>query len=200
MGGDSVTVYPLSFGGVATEPEHLKDLPAVDVGMAILRQATFKPANPSGARDGVESESPNRAGVVAVDGESHGVVCCVSTIQDQGSLVGKHCEMCINHKIDHLIGGRHVETIAEPIDCQVSRCHGIEQEVLQVLLGLGVGKESGFVHVSTIHGLGCCAHFVCHLANWSPRPISLYQLSVVYSISITSHSYPYSFMINSISA
>ena len=23
------------------------------------------------------------------------------------------------------------------------------------------------VHVSTIHGLGCCAYFVCHLANWS---------------------------------
>jgi len=72
MGSDSVTVYPLSFGGVTAEPEHFENLPTVDVGMAILSQRGAKPANPSGARDGVESESPNRAGVVAVDGESHG--------------------------------------------------------------------------------------------------------------------------------
>jgi 3-methyladenine DNA glycosylase Mpg len=27
--------------------------------------------------------------------------------------------------------------------------------------------EFGFCHVYTIHGLGCCACFVCQFANWS---------------------------------
>ena len=74
MGSDSVTVYPLSFGGVAAEPQHLKDLPTVNVGVTVLSQATFKPANASGARDGVQSQGPNAGAVVAVDGETHRVV------------------------------------------------------------------------------------------------------------------------------
>jgi hypothetical protein len=61
--------------------------------------------------------------------------------------------MGINHEVDHLIGGRALETIAEPIDCQVSGHHGIEQEILQVLQGLGIGEKC-FVHVYTIHDLG----------------------------------------------
>jgi len=69
--GEAVTVCPLSFGGVAAEPQHLKDLPAVNVGVTVLHQATLKPANPSGARDGVQSQGPNAGAVVAVDGESH---------------------------------------------------------------------------------------------------------------------------------
>ena len=153
MGSDSVTVYPLSFGGVAAVPKHLKDLPTVNVGVTVLSQATFEPANASGARDGVQSQGPNAGAVVAVDGESHGVVCCVSTIQDQGSLVGKHCEMCINHEVDDLISRRHVEAVAEPVHCHISGCHGVEQKVLQVLLGLGVGEKC-VCHVDII-GTGC---------------------------------------------
>ena len=75
MGTDGVTVYPLSFGCITTIPKHLQDLPAVNVGVAILGQATFKPANASGARDRVEPQGPDAGGVVAVDGESHRVVC-----------------------------------------------------------------------------------------------------------------------------
>lgn len=85
MGTDGVTVYPLSFGCITTIPKHFKNLPAVDVGVAILRQATFKPANASGARDRVEPQGPNRARVVAVDGESHGVVCVVNIVPWKGS-------------------------------------------------------------------------------------------------------------------
>ena len=92
------------------------------------------------------------------------------------SLVSEHAEVGIHHVVYHLISGRHVETIAEPIDAHLSGHHGIEHEVLQVLQGLWIGEEC-FVHVSTIHGLRCCAHFVCHLANWLPRPTSLYHLA-----------------------
>ena len=70
-----------------------------------------------------------------------------------------------------LINGRHVETVAVPIDCHLSGCHGIEHVVLEVLEGL---SHLCFVHVYTIHDLGCCAHFVCHLANWLGRLTSLY--------------------------
>ena len=89
--------------------------------------------------------------------------CCVSSIQDQGSLVGKHCEMCINHEVYHLISGRALEAITEPVHRQVSGHHGIEEEILQFQQGslFSVERiERCFVHVSTIHGLGCCAHFV----------------------------------------
>ena len=99
----------------------------------------------------------------------------VYTIQEMGhrssdavplvSLVSEHAEVGIDHVIYHVIRGRHVEAIAEPVHCQVGGCHGIEEEILQVLLGLRIGEEC-FVHVSTIHGLRCCAYFVCHLVNW----------------------------------
>ena len=69
-----MTVYPLSLGDVAAVPEHLQDLPAVDVGVAILSQATIEPADPSGARDGVQAQGPDAGAVVAVDGETHRVV------------------------------------------------------------------------------------------------------------------------------
>ena len=85
MGTDGVTVYPLSFGCITTIPKHLQDLPAVNVGVAILGQATFKPANASGARDRVEPQGPDAGGVVAVDGESHGVVCVVNIVPWKGS-------------------------------------------------------------------------------------------------------------------
>lgn len=92
------------------------------------------------------------------------------------SLVGKHTEMGVNDKIDDIIGCRALETLAEPIDCHLSRCHRVKHEVLQVLQSLGIG-ECGFVHVSTIHGFECCAYFVCHLVNWLGRLTScLYKL------------------------
>ena len=75
------------------------------------------------------------------------------------SLVSEHAEVGIQHVVYHLISGGHVETIAEPVNCQVSRHHGIEEEILQVLQGLWIGEEC-FVHVSTIHGLRCCAYSV----------------------------------------
>ena len=99
------------------------------------------------------------AGVDAVGIEFHVVLCVVCTIPDRPSLVGKHCEMCINHEVDHLVSRRHVETLAEPVHCQVSGHHGIEEEILQVLLGLWIGEKC-FCHVYTIHDLGCCAYFV----------------------------------------
>ena len=66
------------------------------------------------------------------------------------SLVCKHAEVGITDKIDHVISRANVETLAEPIDCQVTRCHGVKEEILQVLQGLGRGKESGFVHATII--------------------------------------------------
>ena len=101
------------------------------------------------------------------------------------SLVSEHAEVGIQHVVYHVIRGRHVETIAEPVHCQVSRHHGIEEKILQVLQGLGIGEEC-FVHVYTIHDLGCCACFVCHLGNWSEAADQFVLLSremVAYSIT-----------------
>ena len=69
-----MTVYPLALGGVARIPEHFQNLPTADVGVAVLRQRAIEPADPCRASDGVQSESPDRAGVVAVDGEAHCVL------------------------------------------------------------------------------------------------------------------------------
>ena len=89
------------------------------------------------------------------------------TIQDQGSLVSEHCEMCINHEVDHLVSGRHVEAITEPVECHLAGCHGVKHEILQVLLGLWIGEEC-FVHVPIIStGSGSSLVLVCHLVNWS---------------------------------
>ena len=80
------------------------------------------------------------------------------------SLVSEHAEVGINHEVDHLVSGRTVVLVTEPVHCHISRAHRVKHEVLQVLQGLGIGEEC-FVHVSTIHGLRCCAYFVCHLVN-----------------------------------
>ena len=68
-----MTVHPLALGGVAREPEHLQDLPAVNVGVAILSQGTIEPTDAGGSRDGVEAEGPDGGAVVAVDGVTHQV-------------------------------------------------------------------------------------------------------------------------------
>ena len=62
-------------------------------------------------------------------------------------------KVCIKDEIDDLIGCINVETIAEPINCHLRRCHGIEHEILQVLQGLGVGEKSFCFH-ETIIGTG----------------------------------------------
>jgi len=93
-------------------------------------------------------------------------VCCVSSIQDRPSLVGKHCEMCIQNEVDDLIRCRHVEAVAEPVHCHLGIAHGVKHEVLQVLLGLRVGEKC-FCHVDII-GTGCppLGSLLCHLSNW----------------------------------
>ena len=81
--------------------------------------------------------------------------------------------MGINDEINDLISCRHVEAVAEPVHCHLSGCHGVKQEVLQVLLGLWVGKE--FVCHVDIIGTGCppLGSLLCHLANWLGRLTSL---------------------------
>ena len=105
---------------------------------------------------------------------THLVSCLVDfyTIQEMGcsttdavplcSLVSEHALMGIQNEVDHLISGRHVETVAVPVHRHLSGCHGVKHEVLEVLEGL---SHLCFVHVYTIHDLGCCAYFVCHLGN-----------------------------------
>ena len=104
-------------------------------------------------------------------------VCCVCIIEDQGSLVGKHCEVCIHHEVDDLISGRHLETVAEPINTHLSREHGVKHEILEVLQGFGRGEE--FVcHVSIIHtGRDRVRPLVCHLADWLGRLTELVLIS-----------------------
>ena len=108
--------------------------------------------------------------VDAVGIEFHGVVCVVCTIPDRPSAVGKHCEMCINHQVDHLISGRHAEAVAPPVHRHLGGAHGIEHEHVQFFESVALDCHHTGVfefHALTIHGLGCCAYFVCHFGNWS---------------------------------
>ena len=111
------------------------------------------------------------AGEDAVRIEFHVVVCVVCTIADRPSAVGKHCEMCIAHEVDHLVSGRALETIAEPVHCHVSRAHGVKHEILQFQQGDLFSVERGercFVHVPIIStGSGSSLVLVCHFGNWS---------------------------------
>jgi hypothetical protein len=63
-------------------------------------------------------------------------------------LVSEHAEMGVNNEVDHLIGGRAIETLTEPVNRQISGCHGIEEEVLQVLQVLV--REEVVCHVTII--------------------------------------------------
>ena len=75
--------------------------------------------------------------------------------------------MGVKHEVDHLVSGRHVETFAEPVQRHLGGCHGIEEEILQVLLGLRIG-EKRFCHVPIIStGSDGSRPIVCHLVNWS---------------------------------
>ena len=97
------------------------------------------------------------------------------------SLVGKHALMGIQDEINDIIRCRALETVAEPIDCHLSGCHRIEHEILQFEQGDLFRVERGervFVHAPIISmGFGRMLGSVCHLANWLPRPTSLYHLA-----------------------
>ena len=67
--------------------------------------------------------------------------------------------MCINHEIYNVISCINIVTVAEPIDCHISRCHGIKHEGLKISQ-VGIGEEVVFDHVYTIHDFGGSAHFV----------------------------------------
>ena len=86
-----------------------------------------------------------------IHGLGHSTTGCVPLV----SLVGKHALMGIQHEVNHLIGRRHVEAVAEPVHAHLRGCHGVKHEILE--FSQAVCHQVGFVHVSTIHHLGCCA-------------------------------------------
>ena len=57
----------------------------------------------------------------------HSTTGCVPLV----SLVGKHALVGIQHEVNHLIGRRHVEAIAEPVHAHLRGCHGVKHEILQ---------------------------------------------------------------------
>ena len=90
------------------------------------------------------------------------------TLRRLSHLIGEHVEVSIDHKVDHVIRCGHVKLFAEPINGKVSGDHRVEQEILQVLQGLGIG-ENGFcfIHATIIStGFGALVGALCHLANW----------------------------------
>lgn len=54
-------------------------------------------------------------------------------------------KVCINHEIYNFISCINVMTVTEPIDCHISRCHGIKHKGLEISQ-VGIGKEFCFVH------------------------------------------------------
>ena len=108
--------------------------------------------------------------------------------------------MCINDEINDLIGCVNVETFAEPINCHLRRCHGIEHEILQILQVL-VRKELCFVHAPIIStGSDGSRPLVCHLGNWSEAAdqfVSLTHSWVVYSNSHSQLMSPTSYNVSS---
>ena len=78
-------------------------------------------------------------------------------------------EVSIDHKINHVISGVHTELLTEPVHRQVSGNHGVKQEILQVLQGLGIGENRFcFVHAPIIStDPSALVGALCHLVNWS---------------------------------
>ncbi len=99
------------------------------------------------------------------------------------SLVSEHAEVGVHHVIYHVIRRGHVKTITEPIDAHLSRGHGIEHEVLQILQGLRVGEKC-FCHVDIIGtGQRRSRPLVCHLANWFREAADQFVLLSLVSVS-----------------
>ena len=75
-------------------------------------------------------------------------------------------KVCIKDEIDDLIGCVNVELFAEPINCHLRRCHGIEHEILQILQGLRRGEKRFCFHAPIIStGSGRSRPLVCHLSD-----------------------------------
>ena len=76
-----MTVYPLALRLVAREPDHLQHLTTGRL-VAILATGALRPTDAGGSRDGVQSEGPNRGGVVAVDRETRGEIHAEAVVAD----------------------------------------------------------------------------------------------------------------------
>ena len=77
----------------------------------------------------------------------------------------------VKNEVDYIICSREIEAVTIPIDCHISRAHGIKHVVLEFLESVGLDCHLAGVfdfHALTIHGLGCCAYFVCHLSHRPP--------------------------------
>ena len=97
----------------------------------------------------------------------------LSGFQSKASLISKHSEVGIKDEIDDIIGCTNVETFAEPINCHISRWHGVKHEILQILQGLWRGEECVVFHDPNIHGIGHLCRFSRQLVNWSGSRLSL---------------------------
>ena len=87
--------------------------------------------------------------------------------------LSKECLMSIQHEVDHLVSRIGLESVAIPVQRHLTRRHGIEHVVLEVLQGL---SHLCFCHVPIIStGFGRSLVSVCHLANWSGSQNILYN-------------------------
>ena len=57
-------------------------------------------------------------------------------------------KVCINDEIYHFVSCINVVAVTEPIDCHISRCHGVEHKGLKVSQ-VGIGEED-VCHVTII--------------------------------------------------
>ena len=62
-------------------------------------------------------------------------------------------KVCINNEINHVVSCINFVTIAEPINCHISRCHGVKHKILKVGQGLSWEKVC-FVHDGIIADFG----------------------------------------------
>ena len=74
MGLQAVTVYPLSKRPFRI-PEQRQDGAAGDPLVTVAGGGGIEPADPNGARDRIGAHGPDTSGIVAVDGDAHGVGC-----------------------------------------------------------------------------------------------------------------------------
>ena len=74
----------------------------------------------------------------------------------------------VKNEVDHIISGRTIETITEPVNTHISREHGIKHEILKISEGLRRGEK--FVcHVPIISiGSDGSLGLLCHLSHRPP--------------------------------
>ena len=161
LGTDRMTVNPLSLGGVAAEPEHLKDLPAVDMGVSVLSQGSAEPADPSGARNGIQAEGPNACAVVAVDRVAHRSVAVGSIVAGQGSALDPEDQ--ISDGVGVGIGATPAHRFtcrgAHPDHTFLAPCLSDPESVVHV------GRPVATVRVKLAPCLGLDCDGVCHVLS-----------------------------------